>query len=165
MNRKMKIKAALVVSLFFLAFGGWLLHLRIHPLTKTPYDIIPLISGIVSVFCLPILFCFSRTIALAYIVNGFLAILGTITMAQFSIVNFKGPVTLENIILNSTFADIAILWGKFSLGKALFDFEYLKSDNDLAAKGRFFRYPNMGWWWAHLFALAVVYALGNILWK
>jgi len=86
-------------------------------------------------------------------------------MAQFSIVNFKGPLTFESIILNSTFADIAILWGKFSVGKAIFDLEYLKTDKDAAAKGRFFRYPNMGWWWIHLFALSAVYALGNIFWK
>ena len=165
MNRKMKIKTILIASLFFLALGGWLLHLRIHPLLKDADNIIPLISGIISVFCLPLLFCSSRTIVLAYILNGFLAIIGTITMAQFSIVNFKGPVTLENIILNYTFADIAILWGKFLLGKALFDLEYLKSDQDLAAQGRFFRYPNMGWWWVHFFALAGVYALGNILWR
>ena len=165
MHRKEMIKAVLIASLFFLAFGGWLLHLRIHPLAKDADNAIPLISGILSVFCLPILFCFGRTINLAYIINGFLAILGTITMAQFSIVNFKGPGTLENIILNSTFADIAILWGKFLLGKAIFDFEYLKSDKAAAVKGRFFRYPNMGWWWVHLFALAAVYALGNIFWK
>lgn len=165
MNRKNKIKTILIASLFFLALGGWLLHLRIHPFIKDSDNIIPLISGILSVFCLPLLFYFSSTVPLAYIINGFLAILGTIIMAQFSIVNFKGPFTFGNIILLSTFADIAILWGKFSVGKAIFDLEYLKTDKDAAAKGRFFRYPNMGWWWVHLFALATVYALGNIIWK
>ena len=165
MNKKKKIKAILVTCLFFLALGGWLLHLRIHPLVKNAVNIIPLISGIISVFCLPLLFCFDSKVTTAYIINGFLAIIGTITMAQFSIVNFKGPTTLENIILNSTFADIAILWGKFAVGKALFDLQYLKSDKDVAPRGRFFRYPNMGWWWVHLFALATVYSLGNIFWK
>ena len=165
MNRKKGIKAILVAALFFLALGGWLLHIRIHPLAKDAENIIPLISGVLSLFCLPLLFWFRPTLTLAYIINGFLAILGTIIMAQFSIINFKGPLTLENIILNSLFADIAILWGKFSLGKALFELEYLRSDKDTAARGRFFRYPNMGWWWAHLFALAAVYTLGNIFWK
>ena len=165
MDRKTKIKALLIACLFFLALGGWLLHLRIHPFVRDTENIIPLISGILSVFCLPLLFCLRPTVPLAYIINGFLAILGTIIMAQFSIVNFKGPLTFESIILNSTFADIAILWGKFSVGKAIFDLEYLKTDKDAAAKGRFFRYPNMGWWWIHLFALSAVYALGNIFWK
>lgn len=165
MTKKKMIKAILVAGLFFLAFGGWLLHLRIHPLVKNADNIIPLISGIISVFCLPLLFWLDSTITLAYMINGFLAIIGTIIMTQFSIVNFKGPYTLDNIILNSTLADSSILWGKFALGKALFDLHHLKSDKDMAAKGRFFRYPNMGWWWVHLFAAALVYALGNIFWK
>ena len=165
MNRKEMIKTALITGLFFLALGGWLLHLRIHTLAKSEDNVIPLISGIISVFCLPFLFWFRPTIALAYIINGFSVIIGTIVMTHFSIVTFKGPVTPANIILNTTFADIAVLWGKFTVGKALFDLEFLKSETDVVAKGRFFRYPNMGWWWAHLFGLTIVYALGNIFWK
>ena len=165
MNKKNIIKAELAAALFFLGLGGWCLHLRIHPPLKNAANLIPFISGIGSVFCLPLLFCFRPTLALAYISNGFLAIIGSITMAHFSLAHFQGPITPEGIILNTTFADIAILWGKFALGKALFDLEFLKSEADLAARGRFFRYPNMGWWWAHLFTLAIVYALGNIFWK
>ena len=86
-------------------------------------------------------------------------------MAHFSIANFKGPFTPAGILLNTTFADIAILWGRFAVGKALFSLEFLKSDTDVTAKGRFFRYPNMGWWWLHLFALTMIYILGNIFWK
>lgn len=165
MNRKKRIKVILIVTLFFLGFGGWLLHLRVHPVAKFAYNIIPFISGIISVFLLPLLFWFSPTVTLAYIINGFLAIIGTVIMGHLSLVNFVGPLTPGNIILNSSFASIAILWGKFTAGKALFDLEYLKSEADVATKGRFFRYPNMGWWWVHLFAIAIVYALGNIFWK
>lgn len=165
MNHKKKIKIILIICLFCLALGGWLLHLRIHTLAKSDDNIIPLISGIISVFCLPVLFWFSSTLTPAYIINGFLAIIGTIIMTQYTIVNFNGPLTPVNIILNSTFADIAILWGKFATGMALFELKYLKSDSDTAVKGRFFRYPNMGWWWVHLIALAMVYTIGNILWK
>lgn len=165
MNRKKLIKITLVVGLFFLTLGGWFLHNRIHPFPKSINFIIPFISGIVSVFCLPLLFWFRRTLVLAYILNGFSAIIGTILMTHFSIVKFEGPVTPLTIILNTTLADIAILWGKFALGKAIFSLEFLKSETDAAPKGRFFRYPNMGWWWVHLFALATVYALGNVFWK
>ena len=165
MNRKRMIKATLTACLFFLAFGGWLLHYRIHPVANNPNNIIPLISGLISVFFLPLLFWFRSTVIPAYIINGFLAIIGTILMAHFSIINFKGPLIPVNIISNSLIADISLLWGKFAVGKALFDLEFLKSETDTAVKGRFFRYPNMGWWWAHLFALAAVYALGNIFWK
>ena len=165
MNRKKTIKAMLIAGLFFLALGGWLLHLRIHPPARGADYFIPFAAGIVSVFCLPFLFCFRPALALAYVINGFLVIIGTITMAHFSIANFQGPITASNIILNTTFAAIMILWGKFSLGKTLFDLEFLRSDTDVLVKGRFFRYPNMGWWWVHLIALAAVYTLGKILWK
>jgi hypothetical protein len=165
MSRKMMVKTALITGLFFLAFGGWCLHLRIHPPAKDADNLIPLISGILSVFCVPFLFCYRRTIAWAYVLNGFSVILGTVTMAHFSIVHFQGPVTPANILLTTTLADIAVLWAKFVLGKALFDLEFLRSETDLAPKGHFFRYPHMGWWWVHLFSVAVIYALGNILWK
>jgi hypothetical protein len=165
MHRKENIKVTLLTAFFCLALGGWVLHLRIHPIARNIDYIIPFISGIISVFCLPILFCFRPTIALAYIFNGFLVILGTITMADLSISHFEGPVTLGNIIMNTTFADIALLWGKFSIGKALFDLDRLKSDTESTPKGRFWRYPNMGWWWVHLLGLSIIYALGNIIWK
>jgi hypothetical protein len=155
----------LLAVLFFLALGAWLLHLRIHPYAKAGENIIPLVAGIVSVFFVPLLFCFRPTIVLAYLINGFLAIIGTITMAHFSIAHFQGAVEFPNIILNTLFADIMILWGKFAVGKALFDLEFLKSEADAAAKGRFFRYPNMGWWWVHLFGASAVYVLGNIFWR
>lgn len=165
MNRKKAIKVTLALSLFFLALDGLLLHLRVHPPADHEVNILPLVSGIVSVFLLPLLFCLRRTLVPAYIINGFLAIIGTITMAHFSLVNFKGPVTISNILINTTFASIAVCWGKFAVGKAIFDLEFLKSDSDIVHKGRFFRYPNMGWWWVHLFSLTAVYTLGNILWK
>lgn len=165
MSRKKMLKITLIAGLVLLAFGGWCLHLRIHPLSKDADNLIPFISGILSVFCIPFLFCCRRTLAWAYGLNGFSVILGTVTMAHFSIVHFQGPVTLTNLLLTTTLADIAILWAKFVFGKALFDLEFLRSETDAAPRGHFFRYPNMGWWWVHFFSVAVVYALGNFLWK
>ena len=165
MSRKKMLKTTLIAGLVFLAFGGWCLHLRIHPPSKDADNLIPFFGGILSVFCLPLLFWYRRTLAWAYVLNGFSVILGTVTMAHFSIVHFQGPVTLANILLTTTFADIAILWAKFVLGKAIFDLEFLRSETDVAPKGHFVRYPHMGWWWVHLFSVAVVYSLGNILWK
>jgi hypothetical protein len=165
MNSKKMVKANLVASLFFLALGGWLLHQRIHLLTVNSANYIPFIFGIISIFCVPVLFWFKSTIALAYIINGFSVIIGTITMANLSIIHFEGPLNLSNILLKTTIADIALLWAKFAVGKALFNLESLKSDTDKVLKGRFFQYPNMGWWWIHLFALSLIYYLGNILWK
>lgn len=165
MNKKTMLKITLIFELFVLGLGGWLLHYRIHPFTKGTVYYIPFISGIVSVFCLPLLFWFKKTLNAAYIINGFLAIIGTILMADFSIANFQGPVTAANIIVNTLFADIVLVWGKFGAGKALYMLESLKSDADTVSKGRYFRYPNMGWWWVHLIGLTALYAAGKILWK
>jgi hypothetical protein len=165
MNKKKIIKSTLIWGLFFLSLGGWLLHYRIHPLTKASVNYIPFISGILGVFCLPFLFLSRKTLNLAYLVNGFQAILATIVMGHFSIVHFEGPLSITNVILNTLFADIALAWAKFAVGRALYDLEYLKSDSDLVSKKRYFRYPNMGWWLVHLVGLMAVYAAGNILWK
>ena len=86
-------------------------------------------------------------------------------MGYFSIVHFEGTLAITSIFLNTLFADICLAWAKFAVGKALYDIEYLKSDSDTVLKGRYFRYPNMGWWWVHLVGLTVVYAAGNLLWK
>jgi hypothetical protein len=165
MNKKKVIKITLILGLFSVCLGGWLLHLRIHPPEKNAAYLIPFFSGLISVFALPLLFWFRRTLNLGYILCGFLVILGTITMVNFSIAHFEGPVTLIRLITNTLFADIAVLWGKFALGRALYLLEFLKTDTDSSPKGRYFRYPNMGLWWVHLAGMSVVYALGNMLWR
>ncbi len=165
MNQKKSLKATLILALFFLTFGGWCLHLRIHPPGKNSWNIIPFITGLVGAFCLPLLFCFRRTLSLAYILSGFIAILGTILMAHFSIIHFQGPLTLASLFLNTTLPDIAILWGRFAISRSLFQLEFLKSETDIGPKGHFFRYPNMGWWWAHFFSVSFIYFLGIVLFK
>jgi hypothetical protein len=62
-------------------------------------------------------------------------------------------------------ADIVLLLPKFFFGKALFELEMFKAIDAPARHKRFWRYPNMGWWWVHLFAMTAAYAAGNLLWK
>jgi len=165
MTQKKNLKVLLICSLLFLSLGGFLLHSRIHPLGVYPWNIIPTISGILSVVVITLLFCFRKTVAYAYVLNGITVIIGTIAMAHFSLLNAPAVLTLQSLLLKTLLADITILWGKFSVGKALFELELLKQPEDAVRKGRFFRYPNMGWWWVHLVALSVVYTLGNLIWK
>lgn len=165
MERKKLLKTTLIAALLLLSLGGFLLHLRVHPPSQDPVNLVPFVAGVLAVAVVPLLFWFDATTAWGYVVNGFLVIIGTITMAHFSLANFRGPVTAEGVLVNTTLADIFLLWGKFAAGKALFDLHLLRSAADTAPRGRFFRYPNMGWWWVHLFGMAVVYALGNILWR
>ena len=165
MINKQRIKVTLITGLIFLSLGGWILHLRSHPPLMDVDNLVPFIAGIASIFIVPVLFWFRSTIVLAYLANGFTVILGTISMAHYSIVNFKGALSFESMIFNTMLPSIVMLWGKFAMGKALFDLEHLKTDQDMVLKGRYLRYPNTGWWLVHLIGWGLVYALGNILWR
>ena len=165
MTQKQKIRILLIAGLIAASFGGWLLHLRIHPPSADSTNLIPFITGIIGIVIVPILFLMKKTLPYAYIINGFLVIIGTITMAHFSIVHLPEHITFQSIFVGTLLADIAILFANFFIGKALFELGMFKVIDAMARKGRFWRYPNMGWWWVHFIALSLVYVLGNVLWK
>ncbi len=148
------VKTMMIIALFLVSLGGLLLHLRVHPISKHVYGYIPFIAGVLSALVIPLLFIFRKTLNLAYILNGFLAIIGTITMVHFSII--KAPLI----------PDIFILWCKFLLGRIIFCFEVYQVEAPLKSQGwRWIRYPNMGFWYVHLILLSLVYYLGNLLWR
>lgn len=165
MSKKKAIKTALIIALFFISLGGWFLHIRVHPLPKESFSLLPISTGIISVVLLPFLFWFKKTLPLAYIINGFIAIIGTIAMSHFSIIHYKGALSLQGLFFQTTFPDIAILWAKFALGYAIFNLEFLKTEGDVLFKGRYLRYPNLGWWFVHLVSLSIIYSIGAIFWK
>jgi hypothetical protein len=148
---KTKMKAALVAGLFFISLGGLLLHYAIHPPASTPFGPIPFVAALAGVLIIPWLFCFRRTIHAAYLLNGFAVIIGTIGMAHYSLA--KRPI----------WQDIAVLWPKFLIGYALFHLELFKPETGPALGWKTVRYPHLGYWMVHLFAVATVYALGKIL--
>ena len=155
----------LLMGLLVLSIGGLLLHTRIHSVRTNYSNLVPAVSGVLSILVVPLLFCFRRTIAYGYVLNGFLVIVGTITMGHFSITHWPNLITVQAVLLNTTLADILILWGKFFMGKSLFDLEFLGYEAAREKKGKTFRYPNMGWWLVHLVTVSLVYYLGNILWR
>ena len=165
MTQKQNIRNLLIVGLIAASLGGWLLHLRIHPPSEDSTHLIPFFAGIIGIIIVPILFLYKKTIPYAYIINGFLVIIGTITMAHFSLLNIADHITFSTIFVGTLLADIALLFTNFFIGKALFELEMLKAIDAMVRKGRYWRYPNMGWWWAHFFSLSLVYVLGNFLWK
>ncbi|HYA42764.1 MAG TPA: hypothetical protein VEF34_15780 [Syntrophobacteraceae bacterium] len=61
--------------------------------------------------------------------------------------------------------DIAVLWTRFFIGKALFDLEIFGYDSGRNKTGATYRYPNTGWRFVHLGAVSVVYAPGGWLWR
>ena len=166
MKKKDNLRLILILAIFFLALGGWLLHLRIHPVAKDAEHYIPAVAGFISVIIIPVLFIFRSTIPFAYLLNGMTVIIGTITMTHFSIENPPQVWTLQTIFMGTLLADIMLLWGKFAVGKALFDLDPVISRPDAPiSSGRFFRFPNMGFWFVHLVTLTAVYIIGGYFWK
>jgi hypothetical protein len=158
-------KSILLTALVTLSLGGFLLHVRIHPVSQNPANFIPLIAGLLSILVIPLLFSFKKTVEYGYVLNGFLVIIGTIGMAHFSLVHWPAPATAGSIIFKTMLIDILILWSKFFIGKALFDLEFFGYDQVKTKKGTTYRYPNLGWWLVHLAAISLVYFLGNQLWR
>ncbi len=165
MTIRLYIKSTLLLSLITLGIGGFLLHLKIHPLAENQSNYVPFISGILGIIIVPVLFSFKKTISYGYVLNGLIVIIGTIVMAHFSIANWPKPITFGSLLFKTTLADILILWGKFFIGKALFDLEVYGYDPNKIKKGSTLRYPNCGWWIIHLIAISLVYYLGNLLWR
>jgi hypothetical protein len=159
------VKSLLITGLILLSLGGFLLHARIHPISKNVSNVIPLISAFVSIMVIPLCFSFQKTIAYAYVLNGFSVIVGTIVMSHFSLAHWPNPFTVKALFLNTTLPDIILLWGKFFFGKTLFDLEIYGYDLIQTKVGKPFRYPHLGWWLVHLVGLSLVYALGHLFWK
>jgi hypothetical protein len=165
MMQKQKLRLLLILGLVFVSLGGWVLHGRIHPPSELPLNYIPFIAGLIGMILVPILFLFRKTVAYAYAINGMLVIIGTITMAHFSLAHRPESFTLVTVAQRTLLPDIAILFVNFMLGKVIFELELLRGEDTPARHGRFFRYPNMGWWGVHLFTLSAVYTLGHLLWS
>jgi hypothetical protein len=164
MKQKAKLRVVLLVGMWFLALGGFLLHLRVHAPGEEARNLVPFLSGLLSLLAVPLLFTFRRTVAYGYVINGMLAIIGTVTMAAFSWNRGLENITAGTLFLNTLFPDIAILWAKFALGLGLFELEQLKSEDQPGRSGRFWRYPNMGWWGVHAAALSTAFTAGFWLW-
>ncbi|OGF44509.1 MAG: hypothetical protein A2452_12770 [Candidatus Firestonebacteria bacterium RIFOXYC2_FULL_39_67] len=124
MNIK-SLRTSMIVALFLVSLGGFLLHLRIHHLDN-PANFIPFLCGLISMTVVIVMFMYKKTAAYAYLINGIIVVLGTITMAHFSYVHFTAPFFIGKIFLNTLFADIAILIGKFFLSKAIYESYFIK---------------------------------------
>jgi hypothetical protein len=102
-------------ALVCLSLGGALLHLRIHPPADSLFNCVPTAFAVINVLVLPFLFNNRRTVAWAYLLNAVTVVVGTVTMAYFSITHWKGPVTVQAVLLQSTLPDIIILAAKLPL--------------------------------------------------
>ena len=165
MTQKLNIKLLLLAGFLSVVFGGFLLHLRIHPPAEEAHHVIPFIAGLLSLCVIPVAFYFRKTNPYAYVLNGMLVIIGLITMANVSLVNLQGPLTLTTLFFGTLFGSGITLLTNFFIGKGLFELEMFNAIDAPIRRGRFWRYPNMGWWMVHVITLSTVYILGQNLWK
>jgi len=120
------VRQQLWVALVALALGATLLHLRIHPPKDTTY-LWPNLFSWFDLVVVSLLFLSRSTAIMGVILNSFLAFLGIIMMADFSIsATLAGQVKMMpgadffGWLLETTLADIAILAGDFLVGLALY---------------------------------------------
>jgi hypothetical protein len=167
MTQKRYVKLLLILAFLCVTLGGFLLHARAHPPGTNPSFFVPFLAGLFSLTAIAALYSFRRGVPYGYVLNGMLAIIGTITMTHISLANWPEEFTLLTPIMNTLLPDIIILWTAFFIGKLIFELEMTNVNNldSPRHKGRFLRYPNMGYWFVHLFALSAVYTLGHLIWK
>jgi hypothetical protein len=126
-------RRALLFGLVLVALGGLLLHYRIHPYLLPDKEhagqfifrgsfLAATLLPLLDVVLVTALFASRRTAPLAYLINGLLVIYGTVLMGHYAIAGLapKDPPLLD-WVLKSTFPDIAIAWGDFFVGKALYE--------------------------------------------
>jgi predicted ferric reductase len=109
-------------ALVLMSAGGLLLHVRIHPPEATVFNWIPLVVTLFNIFILPFMFDRRRFAPAAYAINWGTVVVGTVTMAFYSIANWEGDVTVTKIFLNTTFPDILILAARLPIGEVIMDY-------------------------------------------
>jgi hypothetical protein len=119
-------RAQLWVALVALAVSATMLHFRIHP-PKNLTFLWPNLFSLIDLVLVSILFLFRRTALIGLLLNSFLAFLGIIMMADFSIsATLAGQIKVmpgQNFfgwLLLTTFSDIMILAADFCVGLALY---------------------------------------------
>ena len=165
MTQKQNIRFLLIFGLIAVSLGGWILHLRIHPPAAAAVNLLPFVTGLISVLILPAMFLNKKMAPFAYVINGMMVIIGTITMADISLMRLPPHVTVKVLLFGTLLSSIITLFTNFFIGKGLFELETLQAADAPKRHGRVWRYPNMGWWGVHLVALWLVYVLGFSIWK
>jgi len=120
-------RTVLWVALVSLAAGATLLHFRIHPPGDAPTYLWPNLFSLIDLVLVSALFRFRGTALLGLLLNSFLAFLGVIMMADYSLaatlagqVKVMPGVNFFGWLLLTTFPDIMIALADFLVGLALY---------------------------------------------
>jgi hypothetical protein len=151
-----------ICALVLLSLGGWLLHARAHSVSFDPSNpsnpafVVPFLVGLLSIIAAPILLNFKGTFVVGYLINGMSVVIGTITMAAFSLAKLPSPLTAQNILTGTMLWSILLLFPKLLLGQMIL-LHYHPN-----GMGRLF---TGSWWLRHFIYLSAIFTLGHILWR
>jgi hypothetical protein len=120
-------RATLWVAIVSLAVGATLLHYRIHTPGEDPTDLWPNLFSLIDLVLVSALFRFRGTALFGLLLNSFLAFLGIIMMADYSLsatlagqVKVMPGVNFFGWLLATTFPDIMIALADFLTGLGLY---------------------------------------------
>jgi hypothetical protein len=120
-------RATLWWALVALAVGATMLHYRIHTPGEDPTDLWPNLFSVIDLVLVSALFRFRSTALVGLLLNSFLAFLGIIMMADFSLsATLAGQMKVMpgqsffGWLLLTTFPDIMIALADFLTGLALY---------------------------------------------
>jgi len=115
------------VALVCLALGAAMLHGRIHPPSGGLTYLWPNLFSWLDVVLVSLLFLFRGTALVGLLLNSFLAYVGIIMMADFSLsatlagqMKVMPQVSFFGWLLQTTLPDIAVLFADFLVGQALY---------------------------------------------
>ena len=111
-----------IYAFSLISLGGWLLHLRIHSPAAAVLNWVPAVIGVVTTFILPFMFNRDSTARWAFLITVIAIISGTIAMADYSFDNPPKTITFVTIILQTTLADIIILFAKLPIALSILQF-------------------------------------------
>ncbi len=119
-----------ITAFFLISLGGLLMHLRSHPPFRfDPFEIVldgmlPFLLGLVSVFVLPFMLNCKRTILWAVMLNLLFVSVGTVSMVYHSATHWEAgmPLTISNLMLETTLAYILILFAKVPIAHHILQF-------------------------------------------
>jgi len=114
------------VALVALAVSATMLHFRIHPPDELT-DLWPNLFSVIDLILVSALFLFRGTALVGLLLNSFMAFLGIIMMADFSLsatlagqINVMPGQNFFGWLLLTTFPDIMVLLADFLIGLALY---------------------------------------------
>jgi hypothetical protein len=119
-----ELRSLLFAALVGLALGGFFLHYRIHPHDKSLTMFWASFFALIDLLVVSALFVSKRYAVWGVLLNGFIAFIGIIMMADMSVATTIGwgrfPTSPLTWFVNSLFPDIAILFADFAVGVALY---------------------------------------------